>query len=158
MSEEPEQHLSVPQGQQQPDVDEVEVTKRITTERAELFRGPLPHPESLQEYERIVPGAAERIIRMAETQAEHRQFLEKTVVVGDAKRADKGLYTGFIVALCVLGGAIFLIYRGHDTAGAILASLDIVALVSVFIYGTKSRRDERTEKASIMTRPPEQED
>jgi uncharacterized membrane protein len=41
------------------------------------FKGILPPPEYLEYYDRILPGAAERIIAMAEKQAEHRQFLEK---------------------------------------------------------------------------------
>ena len=46
----------------------------------ELFSGPLPHPEHLREYENILPGSADRVIRMAEDQAKHRQSLEQTVV------------------------------------------------------------------------------
>ncbi len=35
-------------------------------ERAEIFLGPLPHPGHLRQYDEIVPGAADHIIRMAE--------------------------------------------------------------------------------------------
>lgn len=149
MADDSEQHLPI-QSEQQP-----HLTRRVERHRAEIYSGPLPKPSDLQKYDRIVPGAAERIIGMAERQAEHRQFLEKTVVTTDAKRADKGLYVGAFVALCVLGGAVFLIYNGHDAAGATVASLDIVGLVSVFIYGTISRRGEREKKASLITQPPD---
>lgn len=44
------------------------------------FSGPLPHPEDLAKYEQILPGAADRLIRMAEQQAAHRQNLEKAVI------------------------------------------------------------------------------
>ena len=37
------------------------------------FSGPLPHPEDLAKYEQVLPGAADRIISMAEQQAAHRQ-------------------------------------------------------------------------------------
>ncbi|MBI1739603.1 MAG: DUF2335 domain-containing protein [Acidobacteriales bacterium] len=47
------------------------------------FSGPLPHPEDLAKYEQVLPGSADRIIRMAERQAEHRQNLEKTVVLSN---------------------------------------------------------------------------
>ena len=127
--------------------------RRHVEARLEAYSGPLPKPSDLQEYDNVVPGAGERIIRMAEQQAEHRQFLEKTVITGDTKRADMGLYSGAVIAFCVLGGSIFLIYTGHDWAGAFILSLDIVGLVSVFIYGTRSRRSERAEKATIMKQP-----
>ena len=118
--------------------------------RLETFQGPLPKPSDLQQYENIIQGAAERIISMAEKQAEHRQFLEKTVITGDSKRAFCGLWVGAGVALCVLGGAVFLIYSGHDYAGTVIGGLDIVSLVSVFVYGTVSRRSERAQKAMLM--------
>jgi uncharacterized membrane protein len=34
---------------------------------------PLPHPSELEHYENILPGAAARIIAMAENQSKHRQ-------------------------------------------------------------------------------------
>jgi len=36
------------------------------------FAGPLPHPSVLAGYDDVVPGSAERILRMAEKQLEHR--------------------------------------------------------------------------------------
>lgn len=41
------------------------------------FSGPLPHPEILAKYEDILPGAATRILEMAEEQANHRRFMKK---------------------------------------------------------------------------------
>jgi len=37
------------------------------------FSGPVPHPQILQGYDQIIPGAAERILRMAEEDAEHQR-------------------------------------------------------------------------------------
>lgn len=54
----------------------------------ESFSGPLPPPKHLAEYERILPGAAERIFRMAEDQATHRRSLEQAVVMGDVTGTD----------------------------------------------------------------------
>jgi uncharacterized membrane protein len=45
-----------------------------------LHQGPLPHPAVLKQYDDVVPGAAERIMRMAEQQAQHRQDLEAHVI------------------------------------------------------------------------------
>jgi uncharacterized membrane protein len=46
---------------------------------AQHFRGPLPPPELLEHYEKVLPGGAERIFRMAENEQEHRHALEKTL-------------------------------------------------------------------------------
>lgn len=128
------------------------VRRRIEA-RYESYEGPLPKPSDLQGYENIIPGAADRILRMAENQAEHRQFLEKTVVRGDSRRAFCGLWVGGFIAFSVLAGAVFLISTGHDIAGAVVGGLDIVSLAAVFVYGTVSRRTERTQKAELMKRP-----
>lgn len=132
----------------QPDLGQVPVVKQTHIEAS--YSGPLPPPSILQQYNDIVPGAAERILRMAEQQSEHRQLLEKTVVIGDSKRADRGLICGLIVALAALGGGVFLIFTGHEWSGASIAGLDIIGLVSVFVYGTVSRRSERLRKQALM--------
>ena len=35
-------------------------------EKREIFEGPLPYPDQLRQYEQVLPGIAERIVRMAE--------------------------------------------------------------------------------------------
>lgn len=80
---------------------------------------------------------------MAENQSLHRIDLEKTVVHGDSKRANWGLFCGYSLSILVLALSSILIWNGHDTAGTILGTTDLVSLVSVFIYGTHVRRQER---------------
>ncbi|MDP3879270.1 MAG: DUF2335 domain-containing protein, partial [Dehalococcoidales bacterium] len=113
---------------------------------------PIPYPLILKEYENILPGSTERIFRMAENQANHRQILERTVIIGDSKRANLGLWVGGFIAFLFLAGAVFLIYNGHDWAGATLGTVDVASIVGVFIYGTISRKSERLQKAQRMNR------
>ncbi len=80
-----------------------------------------------------MPGAAERILRMAEEQAKHRQFLEKAVIVGDSKRSMLGLGAGVIVALAALATSAYIAFIGYPAAGAVIGALDIVGLGSVDI-------------------------
>jgi Predicted membrane protein (DUF2335) len=54
------------------------------------WSGPLPQPEALERYNQIVPSAAERIIRMAETQHDHRIEIEKSVVGFKYSRSKAG--------------------------------------------------------------------
>ena len=61
--------------------------------------GPLPSPEILKAYDLVLPGLAERIVTQAENQSQHRMALEKTIIEGDSKRADRGQILGFILAL-----------------------------------------------------------
>lgn len=126
--------------------------QEISTSSA--FSGPLPPPHILVQYNEAVPNGAERIIAMAEKQANHRMTLESRVVDADIKRSNGGLVAGFIVALAGLAASFFMIDGGHEVAGVIVGTTDIVGLVGVFIYGTVSRRRERKERTQMMAGEP----
>src|SRR6266511_4862554 len=72
---------------------------KLTASRTETYSGPLPHPQLLAHYERLVPGSAERMLARFEKQSDHRMYLEKKVIDSDARRADCGVGAGLIVTL-----------------------------------------------------------
>lgn len=78
----------------------------------EAFSGPLPPPSVLQQYEEVCPGAAERILRLAEGQSKHRQQMEAKVVASDCRAQDRGPVYGFIVAMSALVLSGVLLYEG----------------------------------------------
>lgn len=108
--------------------------------------GPIPDPMTLKGYNDICPGAADRIIVMAETQAKHRQEMEKTVVNSRSSDSKMGILCGFILALATIASGTYTISSGYVWSGAILGSAGPVGLVSAFIYGTRSNRKEREQK------------
>ncbi len=114
--------------------------------------GPLPPPSILEKYNHVVPGAAERIIKMAENQSAHRQQLEKIVIGSDARHSFLGVIFAFIIAMSFLAVAAYSINLGHTVAGTLIGTGGLTGLVSVFIYGTKSRRKEREER---LSKPPQ---
>ena len=129
----------------------------ITAIRAS-WRAPLPSPNALARYNDVLPGAAERILQMAERQQEQDHniqmeaiIIERTVVVSDARRAYLGLLAGFIISLLVIVGGIYLIATGHDWAGAVLIGINLSGLVGVFVYGSKVRSDERNRNVENTT-------
>ena len=107
------------------------------------FQGPLPKPSDFAQYETILPGAAERIISMAERQAVHRQAIEKKVIGSDALHALVGTACGLVIGLFGLGVAGYCIINGHDLAGAVIGGATLASMVSAFIYGSSKRRRER---------------
>jgi len=111
------------------------------------FSGPLPPPEVLIAYDEAVPGAAKKIIAMADRQAKHRQSLETAVINSDIRQSRWGLWAGLGVSLTAILFGSVLIYFGHDVAGATVAGLPTASLVGVFVHGTRSRRQELAEKA-----------
>jgi uncharacterized membrane protein len=122
------------------------IAQRLSVE-ASSYRGPLPPPGDLAEYEKTLPGAADRIFKMAEHQAEHRQGLEKSVVDAGNARAGRGLTLGFTISLVVLGlGGVFVL-TGHDWAGVSLMGTTLVSLAAVFVIGHRGQIRERVQKA-----------
>ena len=115
-----------------------------------VFAGPMPPPATLAAYNAIVPDAAERILKMAEAQALHRHQLEATAIRSDARQAILGLCFGLVVTLAMLAVAAYIAALGQTIGGALLGGAAVVQLAGVFVYGTRSRRRERIEKAKVM--------
>ncbi len=107
------------------------------------FTGPLPPPSILAEYNTTVPGAADRIIAMAEQQSLHRRSLEKKIVYSGSRDSILGLIFGLIIGLAtIIGGCICVIF-GHGISGSVISLSGLSGLVGVFVYGSKQRTREK---------------
>ena len=123
----------------------------------EEFSGPIPPPQILERYDALLPGAADRILTMAESQAEHRRSLEACALEADIAdvplhRAQlrRGQIFALVVALALLAvtGLIAVFHRtsAGAYAAAGLGGGTLVSLVSVFIIGRReAMREEKTE-------------
>ena len=119
--------------------------------------GPLPPPSILQQYDSVLPGAANRILEMAENWQRHQEQYETTeqeqegyalattrmVVMGNSKRSYLGMIFGFIIAITGLVGGIILSATGNWTPGLTISLSSLAILTGVFVYGTQSRNAER---------------
>jgi len=126
-----------------------QLTVALSHSRSESFTSQLPSAKELREIDAVVPGGAERMLVLLEKQSEHRQFIEKVAIRGDTGRANMGLAAGFVVAMFGLWVGWDLVRSGHQLAGAVVGTVDLVSLVTVFIYGSATRRGERTDKTKI---------
>jgi len=121
-------------------------SNQIVSQQIEITRGPLPSASALQKYNQIVPGAADRIIVMAENQAEHRMGLEKAVIKADISRSRAGLIVGSALSFTIVCFGFVLILLDKDSTGFTLIIADLAVLAGVFITGTVSRSIERRRK------------
>ncbi len=87
-----------------------------------IFFGPLPPPEALGKYEGVLPGAADRIMTMAEKQAEHRQKLESKVVGYNTFNERLGMIPTFIVVISLMCFGGFLIYSNKNIPAGYLST------------------------------------
>ena len=93
------------------------------------FQGPLPPPEAFAAYDRVLHGAADRILSMAENQASHRQGLERRALMGDLIKTMMGTILAYITFAGAMGGAVYLLANDKPLYG--LAAL-VTALSAAF--------------------------
>jgi len=118
------------------------------------WAGPLPPAEQIHAYEQALPGAADRILAMAERQQEHRQDLERVTVHEAANRSRWGLWLGFVIAVLVIGVGAGAIFAGEALAGFAIIVAQAAVLAGVFVYGRIDQRKERVAKNAQTQLPP----
>ena len=78
-----------------------EVTEHMSVE---VWRGPLPNPTVLRGFEEVLPGAAERLFDLYETQSQHRMGLERDTAQTARKVHLRGQWMAYTLSLAgVLG-------------------------------------------------------
>ena len=120
-----------------------EIKERLITAafRGEVFRGPLPHPEILVGYEQASPGSAERIISMAEKQADHRRAMESKLLDADIKNEHRGQIMAFSLATLISGGGIYLLAIGQDLSGLVALIAPLAGLAGMFIAARRQPKE-----------------
>lgn len=114
------------------------------------YSGPLPLPQHLERYEAICPGAADRIIAMAEAQTKHRQKLENDVIKTNGRNSTLGVCFGGAVAILAMIFGADIIKSGNEISGYIMMFGPLSALIGVFVYGKQANKKELIEKQKLM--------
>jgi uncharacterized membrane protein len=150
MEETKEQELINPQ---EPEVIEKEaaaVGKVVVQAIKEEFSGPIPPPDIIEKYERIIPGSADRIMTMAEKQAAHRQAMEKKMIESESRDGLLGIIFAFLLGIGCLIACVVVVCLVPKNAGAIssafLGVTGIGSITTGFIQSarrTKSKNDDK---------------
>lgn len=101
--------------------------------------GPIPSPQILAGYEQILPGAAERVVAMAEKEQEHRHRMESRMVSGTLRTVLVGQVLGGALGLVVCTGGTWAIIQGQATGGAVAVVSALASMVGAFLLGRKSQ-------------------
>jgi uncharacterized membrane protein len=97
-----------------------------------MYSGPLPTAKEFGGYEQALPGAANRILSMAEKQAEHRQTNEDKLVEHSIRKSGRGQLFAFVIALISLGVVFYSILKGEPLGAIVPAIIALSGLVAVF--------------------------
>jgi uncharacterized membrane protein len=121
-----------------------EVT-RVVHEVFSSFQGPLPHPSLLDRYDEISPGAAERIIAMAEKEQAHRHSWEQRALSAESWYGMVGLLAGWTTAIALAGGAALAAAFGEPAVGVALAAASATGMVWKLVQGRSDRSEQATD-------------
>jgi uncharacterized membrane protein len=111
-----------------------------TFQQQYIHVGPLPSPEQLRIYEQVLPGAADRIVKMAEAQISHRHSIERRASRAGSRDSLAGILSALVMCMAALGVSAMLILRGFSAAGTIITGTSLAALAGAFIYGTNANK------------------
>jgi uncharacterized membrane protein len=132
----------VSQGQRQ------EIVARLTKlVYRESFSGPIAHPRHLREYEEIVPGSAERIIRMAEKALEHRAEMDTKIVDAEIADQKRGMNFGLAALFLILGLATLFGYWKMQVVAGMFLTTAVLGAIPVFVMGRQVSNGNGEEKA-----------
>jgi uncharacterized membrane protein len=104
------------------------------------FRGPLPPPSMLAEYDQVVPGLALQLAKSLDEESKHRRAIElrdvaisENLVTGDLANQRLGMHYGFAIFLTGMIVTGILGVTGHEIAAAIIGGLGIASVATAFI-------------------------
>ncbi len=119
----------------------------------EYFSGPIPPPSVMRQYEEILPGSAERILKMAENQSSHRISMESKIIPRQQRESTLGQIFGFILSLLLIGYGIYAMKEGHAWIGGIIVTVTLVSLAALFVVGRHKIKKDLDNKNSDSGAP-----
>ena len=118
--------------------------ERVEVETHEVFKGPIPPPAALEAYEKVHPGLANRIMQMAEKEADHSHKMDERSLSSQvwSHRIDQllqfvGQLFGLLLGLCAIGAGLYAAMNGHPVAGTFFGVGGVATLAGIFVYGSR---------------------
>ncbi|OJW16375.1 MAG: hypothetical protein BGO49_18680 [Planctomycetales bacterium 71-10] len=108
--------------------------RRATMARS-IFVGPLPPAQELQRYDKVLEGAADRILKMAESEQRHGQQMDRDALAADREIASRGQHYALIATGGLGAAGLVLGLTGHDWLGGVCFISALVPVVAGFLGG-----------------------
>jgi uncharacterized membrane protein len=109
-------------------------TVNMAVQHQQAYSGPIPDPDSLARYEQIQPGLTERIMNMAEKEAEHRRENDKLIVKSSIRMATIGILFAFFSVLLFGGIIVYAVYKESNVAALSTVVAALASLAGVFVF------------------------
>ena len=119
------------------------------------YSGPIVHPEIAEQWEAVLPGAADRIMSQFENQSSHRQTIELKQLGWNNSKEILGQVLAFIIFMTALIGGVYLIAVGQGTGGLVAIIGALITPIALFIAGRRGAIIELLKKRKAV-QPPQQ--
>lgn len=124
-----------------------EDTKIIAARK--FYSGPIPDPLTLQQYEQVLPGSADRILTMAEKEQSTRHENNSKLIKEITLNSRYGIIiSGIISVLCIIGGTICAL-ADKAMFGLFLTVGGISTIVATFLKYTALTTGFETDKENV---------
>lgn len=124
-----------------PDNKKGEMIQKLEMSRSITYSGAVPPPEMLREFDKIIPNGADRFMKMAEEQSEHRRKIEQKIVESNVKNEKLGLIFAFSISIIGLISAAILAYKGNNVGAGVFAIPALGGLVNSFLNLSRGKTD-----------------
>lgn len=95
--------------------------------------GPVPPPAAAEVYERISPGAFNRLLALAESEAQTRREMEKSDHAEYNRSVSRGQVYAFVLTLAAFACGTVCAAFGQTAAAVAFVGATVVNLAAVFI-------------------------
>lgn len=102
----------------------------------------MPDPLSFEQYNKALPGAAERILIMAEAEQKHRHTLELAEATNRntmMQERTRGQWMAYSIAVILPCLGAWLISNGYSITGTILGAAGIIPVIYAFVPSKKHK-------------------
>lgn len=131
--------------------NEGDAVVQSSVEMAAAYSGPLPPPEWLRQYEGVLPGIADRMMALVESEvsnqhdasAHHRQMQERVVSAG-ITMAKRGQVVAALLGFSFLVAAVVLALAGNPLLGGVIGIVDLLGIVVSFALGLSRKGTEQS--------------
>lgn len=100
------------------------------------YQGPIPEASQLAKYENILPGAADRIIKLAENKSKHVNEMEQIYLNKSYYQQTLGKIFALIAVLTGMVCGTICILNDHLIGGLVIGGVPLVSIAAIFV-GTK---------------------
>lgn len=114
----------------------------LTAQQA--WSGPLPHPETLHQFDAIVENGAERIFHQWEHEAAHRRTYETKALSAHIWMDAMGRIMAFVFAMSTLGLAAWFATIGQSWIAALFGGGTIAAVATALIKERSGKRSQNS--------------